>query len=47
MQALPDLAIPLQICRPCFQTADMGLLQLQLGGILDCDQPLFTRYVMR
>ncbi len=40
---LADLALALDVRRPRLHAPDMGLLQLQLGGILDGEQPLPLR----
>ena len=38
--ALGDLALALDVRRPGLQPDDVRLLQLQLGGVLDGDDPL-------
>ena len=39
--SLTDLSFSFDIWRPGFHAADMRLLKLKFGGILDGDQPLF------
>jgi hypothetical protein len=41
--ALPDFTLAFDIGRPRFHAADMRLLQLQFGGILDCQQAFLFR----
>src|SRR5262245_2429083 len=41
--ALTDLATPLDARRPGFEPADVRLLELQLGCVLDGDQTLLVR----